>query len=222
MKEELKIYLYQLWPILLLVIGLPLLSFGIWSLLPGKQLEILVIDKTVRDATYQEHAALFWTLDHLKYRKPTGELYSLSEDYLGFFPSGQEGFGVSKDLIGRNDEQIRALASGSDLIYIADTYGVYESDFDATALDTKGKKIYGGLDYSDIKLINTAKEEGKVVVAEFNSLASPTSSLIRNEFENLMGIKWTGWIGRYFDELDTLVNGDIPTWMIGQYKRQHE
>ena len=222
MKEELKIYLYRLWPILLLVIGLPSLSFGIWSIMPGKQLEILVIDKTVRDATYQEHAALFWTLNHLKYKKSNGEFYSLSEDYLGFFPSGQADLGVSKDLSGQTDEQIRAVASGSDLIYFTDTYGVYESDFVAEPLDVKSRKIYGGLDYSDIKLISMAKEEGKVVVAEFNSLASPTSSAIRSEFENLMGVKWTGWIGRYFDELDTLANGDIPAWMIGQYKRQHE
>jgi hypothetical protein len=221
MKEELKVYLYQLWPILLLVIGLPLLSYGIWSLMSGKQLEVLVIDKTVRDDTYQEHAALFWTLNHLKYKKADGQYYSLSEDYLGFFPSGQKNFGVSKDLTGKTDEQIRALASRSDLIYIADTYGVYESDFDVNARDARSRKIYGGLDHLDIKLISMAKEEGKVVVAEFNSLASPTSSLIRSEFENLMGIRWTGWIGRYFDELDTLTNGDIPAWMVLQYKRQH-
>jgi hypothetical protein len=222
MNEELKIYLYRLWPFLLLVIGLPTLSFGIWSLLPGKHLEVIVIDKTVRDDTYQEHAGFFWTLNHLKYKKSNDEFYSLSEDYLGFFPNGQPNYGMSKDLVGQTDEQIRALASRADLIYIADTYGVYESDFDVNTQDDKSKKVYGGLDYSDIKLISAAKEEGKVVVAEFNSLASPTSSLIRNEFENLMGIKWTGWIGRYFDELDTLINGDIPTWMIRQYQRQHE
>ncbi len=222
MKEELKIYLYRLWPLLVLVIGLPLFSFGVWSLMPGKQLDIVVIDKTVRDATYQEHSALFWTLNHLKYKKSDDKFYSASEDYLGFFPSGQKDLGVSKDLIGQTDAQIRALASGSDLIYFADTYGVYERDFDADPLEGRSKKIYGGLDYSDIKLINMAKEEGKVLVAEFNSFASPTSKLIRNEFENVMGVKWTGWIGRYFDELDTLANGDIPAWMIAQYKRQHE
>ena len=222
MKEELKIYLYRLWPFFLLVIGLPLLSFGIWLLIPSKQLEILVIDKTVRDGTYQEHAGLFWTLNHLKYKKSNDEFYSQSKDYLGFFPNGEANFGLSRDLVGKTEQQIRALASQHDLIYLADTYGVYESDFEAKPSNERSKKVYGGLDYFDIQLIKRAKEEGKVVVAEFNSIASPTSKIIRNEFENLMGVKWTGWIGRYFDELDTLVNGDIPTWLIRQYKRQHE
>ena len=214
MKEELKLYIIRLWPVLLLVIGLPLLSFAIWFLIPGKELEVLVIDKTVSDNSYQEHAGLFWTLDHLKYKKSSGEFYSKEKDYLGFFPSGGSDFGTQKDLAGQPEQQIRDLAAKNDLIYLTDSYGVYEGDFDESQPDGISKKVYGGMDYSDVQLLRMAKEEGKVVVAEFNSIASPTPKPIRTEFENLMGLKWTGWIGRYFDELDTLANEAIPTWMV--------
>lgn len=222
MKEELKIYVFRLWPLFLLVIGLPLASFVIWLLIPSKQLDILVIDKTVRDDSFQEHAGLFWTLEHLKYKNRSGDFYQASQDYFGFFPSGKADLGKRVDLEGKSEEQLKALAADLDLVYLADTYGVYENDFDKTAPDDFSKKIYGGLDTADLQLIKLASEGGKTVVAEFNSIASPTPTLIRNEFENLMGLKWTGWIGRYFDELDTLVNTDIPTWMIRQYQRQHE
>lgn len=222
MKEELKLYIIRLWPVLLLVIGLPLLSFAIWFLIPGKELEVLVIDKTVSDNSYQEHAGLFWTLDHLKYKKSSGEFYSKEKDYLGFFPNRGSDFGTQKDLAGQPEQQIRDLAAKNDLIYLTDSYGVYEGDFDESQPDGISKKVYGGMDYSDVQLLRMAKEEGKVVVAEFNSIASPTPKPIRTEFENLMGLKWTGWIGRYFDELDTLANEAIPTWMVRQYQRQHE
>jgi hypothetical protein len=222
MKEELKVFLFRLWPIFLLVIGLPLLSFIIWFSLPSKTFDILVIDKTVRDEGYREHAGLFWTLNHLKYKKSNSKSYKKDEDYLGFFPNGQSDYGKSIDLKGKSEESIRELAGKQDLIYLADTYGVYEGDFSGNLEVQITKKIYGGLDYSDLQLLRIAKEEGKVIVAEYNSIASPTPKAIRTEFENLMGIKWTGWIGRYFDELDTLINGDVPKWMIRQYQLQHE
>lgn len=222
MKEELKLYLIRLWPLILLVIGLPLLSYVIWVVIPARQLEVLVIDKTVPNQSYQEHSGLFWTLDHLKYKKSTGEYYAADRDYLGFFPNGKADFGTRNDLTGKSEQQIQELAVKNDLIYLTDSYGVYEGDFEENDTEEISKLVYGGLDESDIELIKSAKENGKVMVAEFNSIASPTPKTIRTEFENLMGLKWTGWIGRYFDDLDTAVNQDIPTWMIRQYQRQHE
>ncbi len=221
MKEELKIYLYRLWPFLVFVVGLPLLSFVVWAAIPSKQLDILVIDKTVTDGSHREHAGFFWILDHHKYKKASGDYYSGDRDYLGFFPNGKEDFGVGKDLAGMSEEEIGKLASDTDFVYLADTYGVYEGDFGETARDEPSKKIYGGMNETDLLLVRMALQAGKVVVAEFNSIASPTPAVIRNEFEHLMGLKWTGWIGRYFDELDTLATADIPEWMIRQYLHQH-
>lgn len=221
-KEELRLVLFKLWPLFLIVVGLPLLSYAIWVLIPVKPFDILVIDKTVPDKSYQEHAGLFWTLNHLKFQKSNGDFYKNDLDYLGFFPNGEADFGVAKDLKGKSEEEIRTLAKETDLIYLADSYGVYQGDFTNRQNIQVTKKIYGGLNNSDIQLLSMGKEEGKVIVAEFNSIASPTPKAIRTEFENLMGIKWSGWIGRYFDEFDTLVNDEIPVWMIRQYQLQHE
>lgn len=222
MKQEFKLFLWRLRLVFLLVFGLPIISFSIWYFIPSKSLDILVIDKTVPDRSYQEHEGFFWSLNHLKYKKSSGENYQSDVDYLGFFPNEKEDYGQPKDLKGKSENEINQLAKQHDLIYFADTYGVFEGDFSDNTEVKITKKIYGGLDYSDTQLIRYAKENGKVLVAEYNSMASPTPKTIRTEFENLMGIKWTGWIARYFDDLDTLNNNSIPKWMIRQYQKQHQ
>lgn len=219
MKEELKLVLSRFWPLVLIVIGIPLLSFGIWTVLPSKNLEVLVIDKTVPFTNYREHAGIFWALNHDKFIHNSGKKYELDQDYLGFFPSDNEPPGTKRDLSGQSPEQIRQEVRKQDVIFFADTYGVYENDFKKEKDYRSGKKIYGGLNQSDIELIKAAKEEGKVLIAEFNSMASPTTEFLRSEFENQLGIKWTGWIGRHFDEMDTLVDTEMPKWLIQQYKQ---
>lgn len=220
-KEEFKFVFSQVLPYILVIVIVPLVSFGFWQLSPTKNLEILVIDKTVSDLDYQEHSGLFWVLNHQKYLKKDRTHYQKDKDYLGFFPDGKSTFGQTKDLSKKTESEIKEIVSQTDLIYFADTYGVYEDDFRRKPKEELSQKIYGGMDVADLSLIREAKEQGKTIVTEYNSMASPTSKVIRTEFENLMGIKWTGWIGRYFDDFDTLENRDIPTWLITQYLKQH-
>lgn len=221
MKIELKLFLTRLLPFILLLIGIPLISYMIWFSSPSQTVEILIFDKTVRDKTYSEHQGIFWTLEHSKVQNTLGEFYDKSKDYLGFFPNGTGTRGEKRDLTGKSKSQIDSLVAKNDLIFFADTYGVFENDFDKPPVESPSKKLYGGLDISEIQLISSAKRQRKTVIAEYNSMASPTPKPLRTEFENLMGVKWTGWIGRYFDELDTLQNKDIPRWMISQYQIQH-
>ncbi|MCU0400995.1 MAG: hypothetical protein MUE75_08305 [Algoriphagus sp.] len=222
MKEELRLFLTRLLPFLFVLIGIPLISFLIWFLSPVHSLGVLIVDKTVRDQTYIEHQGIFWTLEHSKIKQLSGQYYDVARDYLGFFPNGKESKGVTKDLIRKSKSQIDSVVAKNDIFFLADTYGVYENDFKNPPIESPSKKIYGGLDLSEIQLIRSAKDQGKTLIAEYNSMASPTPKPIRTEFENLMGIKWTGWIARYFDELDTIQNTDIPQWMIRQYQNQHE
>ena len=221
MKVELKLFLTRLLPFILILVGIPLISYLIWFSTPSKNAGILVIDKTVRDKSLTEHQGIFWTLEHSKIQKTDGGFYDPSEDYLGFFPNGKETFGEKKDLGGKSKAQIDDLVAKHDLVFLADTYGVFENDFTKPPVESPSKKIYGGMDLAEIQLISSAKRQGKTVIAEYNAMASPTPKPIRMEFENLMGIKWTGWIGRYFDELDTTQNKDIPRWMVKQYQNQH-
>ncbi|WP_206670258.1 hypothetical protein, partial [Escherichia coli] len=86
-------------------------------------------DKTVPDNSFQEHAGLFWTLNHLKYKKSTGDFYNLEKDYLGYFPNNTQGLGTIKDLQRKSESEIRSISKKHDLIYLADSYGIYEGDF---------------------------------------------------------------------------------------------
>ncbi|TDQ18739.1 hypothetical protein DFQ04_0545 [Algoriphagus boseongensis] len=220
MKEELKLVLFRFWPLFFLIFGVPALSYGIWILFPEKSLEVIVIDKTVPKTNFREHTGIFWALNHEKFIKSDGDQYDQSLDYFGFFPSGDQDLGTVSDLSKKSEGEIQDLVEKADVVFLADTYGVYKSDFEEKIEFKPEEKIYGGLDQGDIDLAKKASQEGKTLIAEFNSMASPTSESIRSELENLMGIKWTGWIGRYFDEMDTLVDQDIPRWLIQQYKDQ--
>ncbi|RAI93801.1 hypothetical protein [Algoriphagus yeomjeoni] len=220
--QESIISLRRIFPILFVLIVVPLFSYLFWLIYPSKDLEVLVIDKTVPNDRYQEHQSIFWALEHLKFRNSAGEFYDKERDYIGFYPDTSSSFGTFKDFTQLSEKEIVKKANELDVLFYTDTYGVFENDFIKMDPDELSKKIYGGLNRGDINLLREAASQKKTIIAEFNTMASPTPLGIRTEFENLMGIKWTGWIGRYFDQMDTTINKNIPKWFISQYLEQHE
>ena len=60
-----------------------------------------------------------------------------------------------------------------------------------------------------------------MIITEFNTINSPTTDEIRVQFENLFGLKWTGWTCRFFDSFDTTVNHELPGWLISNYKKSN-
>lgn len=220
-NEEFKLFLSRIFPFIFILVIVPLISYLLWLLYPAKQIEVLVIDKTVPTDNYQEHQAVFWTFEHLKIQNKAGEFYRADKDYLGFFPDNSPSFGTFKDLSQLSENEIKKAASELDILYFSDTYGVFEDDFAKQKTNEISKKVYGGLNRGDITMLREVAAQNKTIIAEFNTMASPTSLGIRTEFENLMGLKWTGWIARYFDEMDTTINADIPSWLISQYMEQH-
>jgi len=221
-SEEFKIFIRGILPFIAFFVLIPLLSYGIWVFIPKKNLAIIVIDKTVNGPELVEHSSFYWVLEHLKFTKQNQEFYDRKIDYLGYFPGLEKSKPEIRDLSGFSSDMIKERVSDLDLIFITDTYGVMTSPGEKIrSTGEKPKKIYGGLDSDDIQLIREAKVQEKTIIAEFNTMASPTIKKNRTEFENLMGIQWTGWIGRYFEEMDTLINNDIPGWMSYEYKKQH-
>lgn len=202
------------------LISVPLISFGIWKSIPSAKLGVVVLDKTVPNDGFQEHQSLHWLLNHLKYTKRDGLAYDPAVDFFGFFPHSKDSFEI-RDFSQMHKRQLRELVMENQLFYFADTYGVYEGDLAEVPSDAPSKKIYGGMDESDLEVMKMALEAEKDIVIEFNTVASPTSKAVRTEFENLTDIKWTGWITRYFDELDTAINNEIPDWLIKGYIKQH-
>ena len=57
-------------------------------------------------------------------------------------------------------------------------------------------------------------------MAEFSCLEPPTPPDVRADMESLLGLRWTGWTGRYFPTLDSS-GSDLPDWVVALYKRSN-
>ncbi len=207
--------------LLLLVILLPLWMFLIWAATPKKTMVTAIIDKTAISKQGQEHSSLTWILNHQKYSKTATKGYSVSNDYFGFFPLDKEQFRI-KGLERFNTRQLEKLSNDCDAVYIADTYGVYTNEWFAKKNVTERSGIiYGGLSTQDISFLKKMKDKHRLIITEFNTIGSPTNEAVRGDFEKLFAMKWSGWIGRFFNSLDTAINKEIPVWLVDRYREQN-
>jgi len=200
----------------------PVILWLLWVVKPVHKTNILIIDKTVFTREAIKHRTFNWMLSHLKYVKPDGSFYSVPVDYLGFFPLKDDQFKI-KDLSKLSKNQIDSLASKTDLTFFTDTYGIYHHEWYRDSIGTAehSEKVYGGLDSNDVLFIKSMMEKKKLILAEFNFFATPTTSAVRAEVENLLGLKWSGWSGRYYEQLDTIESPELPKWIVRLYKKQH-
>jgi len=200
---------------------LPFLLWLSWMLTPCKQLNIFIMDKSVTAKECFEHSAFGWILTHNKYVKPDGEVYSVQKDYFGFFPSEKQKYSIC-DLSGYTGTQLDSLSNLYQVAYYTDTYGVYDDEWYGQKNGTRySQKLYGGLDMNDYLFLKKMREKKKLIIAEFNFFAKPTSVEVREKTEKLFGLKWAGWTGRYFKLLDTIKNPELPCWVVRLYKEQH-
>ena len=204
------------WPVLFLA-GAFLAPFVIYQLRPARRLDVVVVDKTVPFRTWVEHRSLFWLLDHLALRKPDGRPYDPERDYVGAFPPTRPG-----DPPERTTELTAERARSADLLYLADTYGVYREDLASgparrAALE-RSPKLYGGLTLAEAEAARAAAAAGVPVVAEFNTLGSPTGANARAVLEEVLGLRWTGWMGRYFPLLED--RAEVPEWLRRNHWRE--
>jgi len=178
---------------------------------------VVVLDKTVPFRNRIEHRSLFWLMNHLKIVQKDGTRYDAHEDYLGAFPGPDPG-----DRPEKTSDLALADVARADLIYIADTYGVYEEDLVSgaamkAALE-RSPRIYGGLATREAQAAALAVRAGKTLVVEFNTMASPTGSDARATMERTLGVRWTGWAGRYFTRLEE--TEEVPEWLRRNYERE--
>lgn len=207
--------------LLILILLLPLWMWLAWVFTPKKKMVAAIIDKTAMTKDGQEHVSFTWILNHERFTKSKSGLYKTSNDYFGFFPLGGEKFRL-KGLERFSPDLLERLSNDADLVYFTDTYGIYRNEWYAKKNVTERSGIvYGGMSEQDIALLQDMKAKHKLIITEFNTIGSPTSPEIRSAFENMFGLKWSGWTGRYFTSLDTAVNTELPRWLINNYKNQH-
>ncbi len=127
-----------------------------------------------------------------------GELYQLEEDFYG-----------------DNLNDLTGLKSSSnfDLIYLADTYGIYKGDLKTNVIGNESTLIYGGLTIDEWDKLMQVKKLNTTLIVEYNTLALPTKPITRLYMEEDLPIKWEGWFGRYFDNLQR-----VPKWVINNYE----
>jgi hypothetical protein len=203
------------------IIGIPLWMFLAWVIWPKTKLAIAIVDKTVLFTSGQEHASLNWILKNNKYSKANNDLYDVKKDYYGFFPNKNKKFDL-KGLEKLSDRELEDLSRTFDMTYFTDTYGVYSKEwYLAKNLVERQRLLYGGLSVQDMLFLKKMKAKKKLVITEFNTFATPTPEHIAKDFEQTFKIKWTGWVGKYFDSFDTTQNKEIPRWLIDNYKTQN-
>ena len=208
--------------ILLILCLIPIASWLIWNIKPSKPINIMVLNKTVLGLERKEHRAIFWLLLNDKYVKDDNKVYRMEKDYYGFHPIKplkSRKYEVKRIKL----EEINDLVSKFDMAYYSDTYGVFFNEwFRRQSGQGKGTLIEGGLNNNDYLFIKGLHDQGKLLIAEYNFIAPPTIQLVRKKAEELLGIKWTNWTGRYINELDPAKSKDLPDWIVGIYKKRND
>ncbi len=185
----------------------------IWHLEQERPLQVTILDKTVPDTSYREHKGVMWILNNLRYvNSATGSPFRYHQDYYGFFPLPEQQYAI---------HELPSDLGKTDLIYVTDTYGVYTADFYRENIRGKRSElIYGGLKPREVTAIANSLTPRNVLIAEFNTLATPSDPQARQQMESILGVRWTGWIGRYFSSL-AADNPEIPHWLVENYEQQY-
>ncbi|MGG4489936.1 hypothetical protein [Metabacillus idriensis] len=187
----------------LLLIILLSAPFWLWRMEQSEELNVLIIDKTVVDDSYREHKGIVWLLNTMKKTQDNGKVYDAAKDYSGYLPKEKKGREIPDSL------------SSYQLIYLADTYGVFTGDSDQSEKG-ENRLIYGGMKLEETeKLLDSVKKNSQSIVAEFNTFASPTKNEAREKLEELFHLHWTGWTGRYYLDLNS---EEVPDWLKKNYE----
>ena len=204
--------------IIIILVLIPVFSWLLWSFKPSHPLKILVVNKTVLNLDRREHRALFWLLIHDKYVKPDNKVYNMNKDYFGFHPikpAKSRKYDVHRVKL----TEINNLVEDYEIVYYVDTYGVFFNEW-YRGRDTKdkGTLIEGGLNNNDYLFLKQLHDEGKLIIAEYNFFAPPTDDLVRVRTEDLLGLHWSGWVGKFISNLNPKRSKDLPDWVVDMYK----
>lgn len=202
--------------ILLGILALVSAPWIVWRIQPVRNLNLLILDKTVPVPTYREHSSLVWALNHLKVKAPEyKDHWQLDKDYIGYYPPPQGGGGGTERRLQAGD------LKDKDILFITDTYGVYRQDVaEAHRLQAPdySPRLVGGIEPQEADAIEAFAGKGGTLIGEFNTFATPTRKEVRARIEKLFGVRWKEWVGRYFDDLGHPT--EVPAWAHRKWKAQ--
>ncbi len=200
--------------ILLIIIILPFLGRLLWELPKGKNVNLLIVNKTTANNSENQVKAFNWVLNFHKYVKSINDCYNYKKDYYGFHPDAPlpelliRTFGLS---------DISSLQSNHKLLYYIDNEGVSLND-----RLPDGPDHYGGLNQNDYLLLKAFYEESKPVIAECNFFSVPTEDLVRFNTEQLVDIYYIGWRGKFIHNLNSKkVGAHLDKKWIDRYREYY-
>ncbi|HSL87273.1 MAG TPA: hypothetical protein VK861_10100 [Bacteroidales bacterium] len=207
--------------ILALLLVLPVINLIRWTFQEKMPLDIIILNKTVPTLERIKHKSLVWILTNERFvKKERKSSYNFRKDYYGFSPTRPLKERGSTRREYRLSDMID-LPEQNDALYIADTYGVFFNDFYVGINKSrKSRKLYGGLNNNDYILISEMMEKNKLVILEYNTFDYPTAQFEAYRTQEKLGIRFTGWVGKYFTKLDSL-DKDFPIWMTAMYRKQY-
>ena len=133
----------------------------IWLAQPETPVQVLVYDKTVPSIPPRQHATLGWALHHLKFLDMDGDRHQIDLSYRGYHPREPEGQRIIP---------LDPIPHDTDIVYIADAYGIYKREQDIATFLADGERnlIYGGMDQSDVDALRSFlnRDVTNTVVAE--------------------------------------------------------
>ncbi|MBI4857370.1 MAG: hypothetical protein HY818_11590 [Acetobacterium woodii] len=195
----------------LVLFGIFIMPFLIWNNLASTPMNVWVVDKTVPDTSYREHKGLMWALNSEKVvLESTGNPLRYDADYFGVFPKSDADYEV---------KEIPQSIAMPELIYLADTDGVYPSDFNGTDSDAvyagiAQKPLVGDFSENDLTSIKNNLGGGNTIVGEFDIWDANSQP----ELQDIFRVSFTGWSGKYFDDLKKDV--EIPEIIVNNYQQQ--
>ena len=203
------------------ILVLLLASWLLWLLKPIRPLDVIIVDKSVRDYQFTSHRALTWVLNENRFHSYKNKKYSLSKDYYGFVPLKPKNSGnyvLRRYLL----SDITELVEKNDLIYYADMYGVYFNEwYESPVTAASASKIIGGINNNDYWLLKNLYDAHKTIIFEDIFFTEPTEPLVRYRTEEIVKVHPTGWSLKYFAKLDT-ADKEIPHWVVSMFKKMND
>jgi len=203
------------------IIALPVINLILWIFQSKKPMDIVLVDKTVPTLKRENHKSFNWILTNERFvKKGKMSSYSYIKDYYGFIPKRP----VRDKKWDKNDylpTDLFNLAEKNDAVYFTDAYGVSFNDwYRALNRSRNPRKLYGGLNNNDFLLIKEMKDRNKLIIMEYNTLDLPTAQSESLRTQEILGITFSGWTGKYFSSLDT-TGEKFPLWMTAMYRKQY-
>ena len=197
------------------LILIPFLGRFIWVLQKGKNLEIMIVNKSVQNQSQNEVKTLNYVLNMHKIVKSSGQFYNYSRDYFGYHP---EAITEDRKIKSFRLDELADLKEKYDVLYFVDNQGMNIKDNNTNKLAS----YYGGFNQNDYLLLKNMLNSDKLIIAEYNFFSEPTEDLVRYNTEQLIDVYSIGWKGKYFKSLSPeKLSGNLDLKWLEVYKEYY-